>query len=128
MTGNGDREFMNPKFSGTMVVKGQGIAQVRSTGVRTEIGKIGKALQVLQPEDTNLQRQTSKIVRNFAILGLSLCTLVIIAYGLTRDDWLTGLLARKTLGHVACLALSGRPGESHRGQGSAGSHCGPVSL
>ena len=47
-------------YSGTLVVKGQGIAQVRSTGPRTEIGKIGKALQILEPEDTNLQQQTGQ--------------------------------------------------------------------
>src|SRR5512146_60669 len=32
-------------YSGTIVVKGRGLAQVRATGPRTEIGKIGKALQ-----------------------------------------------------------------------------------
>ena len=84
-------------YSGTMVVKGQGIARVRATGPRSEIGKIGRALQILQPEDTNLQRQTSRIVRNFAILGLSLCALVIVVFGWTRGDWLNGFLAGITL-------------------------------
>ena len=84
-------------YSGTMVVKGQGIAQVRTTGSRTEIGKIGKALQILEPEDTNLQQQTSKIVRNFAILGLSLCGVIVVIFGLTRGDWLQGFLAGITL-------------------------------
>jgi len=84
-------------FSGTLVVKGQGITQVRSTGPRTEIGKIGKALQILQPEDTNLQQQTGKIVRNFAIIGLSLCALVVVVYGATYGDWLNGFLAGITL-------------------------------
>ena len=32
-------------YSGTLVVQGRGIAQVQATGVRTEMGKIGKALQ-----------------------------------------------------------------------------------
>ena len=84
-------------FSGTLLVKGQGIAQVRCTGPRTEIGKIGKALQILQPEDTDLQRQTGRIVRNFAVLGLSMCVLVVVVYGLTRGDWLNGFLAGITL-------------------------------
>ena len=84
-------------YSGTLVVKGQGIAQVRSTGPRTEIGKIGKALQILEPEDTNLQQQTGKIVRNFAIIGLGLCVLVVVVFGLTRGDWLNGFLAGLTL-------------------------------
>ncbi len=84
-------------YSGTLVVKGQGIARVRSTGPRTEIGKIGKALRILEPEDTNLQRQTRKIVRNFAFLGLSLCVLVVVVFALTRGDWLGGFLAGITL-------------------------------
>jgi P-type Ca2+ transporter type 2C len=84
-------------YSGSLVVKGQGIAQVRSTGARTEIGKIGKALQILEPEETNLQVQTGKIVKNFAIVGLSMCVLVVVVFGLTRGDWLNGFLAGITL-------------------------------
>ena len=84
-------------YSGTLVVKGQGVAQVRTTGPRTEIGKIGKALQILEPEDTNLQKQTRKIVRNFALVGLCLCTIVVVVFALTRGDWLNGFLAGITL-------------------------------
>jgi len=84
-------------YSGTLVVKGQGIARVHATGARTEIGKIGKALQILTPEDTNLQRQTGRIVRNFALLGVSLCVLVVVVFGLTRGNWLEGFLAGITL-------------------------------
>ncbi len=92
--GGDDQPFI---YSGTMVVKGQGMVKVRTTGLRTEIGKIGKALQILQPEDTNLQQQTSKIVRNFAIIGLALCVVVVVVFGLTRGDWLNGFLAGITL-------------------------------
>jgi Ca2+-transporting ATPase len=92
--GGDDQPFV---YSGTLVVKGQGVTQVRATGMRTEIGKIGKALQILQPEDTNLQQQTSKIVRNFALIGLGMCVLVVIVFGLTRGDWLNGFLAGITL-------------------------------
>src|SRR5512135_63740 len=92
--GGDDQPFI---YSGTMVVKGQGVAQVRSTGMRTEIGKIGKALQILEPEDTNLQQQTGVIVRNFALIGIGLCVLVVVVFGLTRGDWLNGFLAGLTL-------------------------------
>ena len=92
--GGDDQPFV---YSGTLVVKGQGITQVQAAGPRTEMGKIGKALQVLETEETNLQQQTGRIVRNFALVGLSLCVLVVIVFGLTRGDWLKGFLAGITL-------------------------------
>lgn len=84
-------------YAGTLVVKGRGVARVQSTGPRTEMGKIGKALQVLEPEDTQLQRQTARIVKTFAFVGLALCAFAVIAFGMTRGDWLNGLLAGITL-------------------------------
>ena len=84
-------------YSGSMIVQGQGIVSVLATGVRTEIGKIGKALQGLETEDTLLQKETSRLVRTLAIVGASLCAIVIIAYWLTRGDLLQGILAGITL-------------------------------
>ncbi|MCJ7618075.1 MAG: cation-translocating P-type ATPase [Desulfobacterales bacterium] len=84
-------------YSSTLVVQGQGIAQVLTTGLRTEIGKIGKALQKLEPDETFLQKETGRLVRKLALLGLTLCVVVVIVFGLTRGDWLNGLLAGITL-------------------------------
>jgi Ca2+-transporting ATPase len=84
-------------YSGTLVVQGQCIAKVLSTGINTEIGKIGKALQSVEIEGTPLQKETGRIVRSFALLGLVMCLVVIIGYGLTRGDWLDGFLAGITL-------------------------------
>jgi Ca2+-transporting ATPase len=84
-------------YSGTLIVQGQGIAQVQSTGMNTEMGKIGKRLESLEEEDTSLQKETRKLVRNFALAGVFLCAVVIIVYGLTRLDWLNGFLAGITL-------------------------------
>ena len=39
-------------YSGTLIVQGQGMAQVRSTGMDTEMGKIGKALQTIETTGT----------------------------------------------------------------------------
>jgi Ca2+-transporting ATPase len=88
--GGDDQPFL---FSGTLVVKGQGIGLVRTTGARTEIGKIGKALQTLEPEETSLQKQTAQIVKNFTVIGLGLCALVVVMFGLIRHDWMHGFLA-----------------------------------
>ena len=84
-------------FSGTLVVQGFGIAQVLATGINTEIGKIGTALKTIEQEETLLQKETGKLVRNLAIIGLSLCIIVIGAYGFTRGNWLNGFLAGITL-------------------------------
>ncbi len=84
-------------YSGTMVVQGQGVAKVIATGISTEIGKIGKVLQAVEPEETLLQKETGRWVYHLALVGLSLCILVIVFYSLTRADWLHGLLAGVTL-------------------------------
>jgi Ca2+-transporting ATPase len=84
-------------YSGTLLVQGHGFAEVRATGLRTEIGKIGKALQTVGTEETMLQRETGRLVRNLAIFGLSLCLIVIVLYGLMRGNWLEGFLAGITL-------------------------------
>ena len=88
-------------YSGTLVTAGHGIAEVRATGVRTELGKIGKALQSVEPERTLLQRETGRMVRTFTIVGLSLCAAVVVVYGLTRGNtvrvWEQGFLAGITM-------------------------------
>lgn len=84
-------------YSGSLVVQGQGAAMVKATGINTEIGKIGRALQKVEPEETALQKETNRLVRDLAILGLSLCLIVVIAFGMTRDSWLQGILAGITM-------------------------------
>ncbi|MDD5112104.1 MAG: cation-translocating P-type ATPase [Candidatus Altiarchaeota archaeon] len=84
-------------YSSTLVVQGHGIARVVRIGISTEIGKIGKALQTLEPEETPLQKETNKLVKVFAIMGLAVCAIVIAVYGLTTGAWLNGLLAGLTL-------------------------------
>jgi Ca2+-transporting ATPase len=84
-------------FSGTLVVQGHGVAQVVGTGPRTELGKIGKSLVTLQPEQSQLKREVSRVVKVLATFGLSVCGLVAFIYGLTRADWLNGLLVGITM-------------------------------
>ncbi|WP_286679691.1 cation-translocating P-type ATPase [Methanobacterium sp. 42_16] len=84
-------------YSGTMVVQGMGVAQVMSTGLNTEMGRIGKHLKTLETEDTSLQKETRTLVRNMAIIGAGFCAAVVVIYGFTRLDWLNGFLAGITL-------------------------------
>jgi len=84
-------------FSGTLVTAGQGIAEIAATGFKSELGKIGKALQQVEPEPTPLQKETGRLVRTFAIVGLLACALVVVVFALTRgggaDVWKQGFLA-----------------------------------
>jgi len=70
---------------------------VVSTGIQTRMGEIGKALQSVEPEETRLHVETAHIVRSIAIIGLFLFLIVVVGYGLSRGDWLQGLLAGITL-------------------------------
>ena len=84
-------------YSGTLVVGGLGMALIAATGMYTEFGKIGKSLQTIEPEETLLQKETRRIVRNLALIGLSLCAVMAIVYGLSRGNWIDGFLASITL-------------------------------
>jgi Ca2+-transporting ATPase len=84
-------------FSGTMVVQGQGFAEIRATGLRSELGKIGKSLEQVAPQQTRLQSEVNRLARILATLGLSLCLIIAVAYGLTRGNWIQGVLTGITL-------------------------------
>ena len=84
-------------FSGTLVVQGHGVVKVTSIGINTEMGKIGKALETIVEEETLLKKETTRLIRNFAIGGVILCVLVSVIYGLTRGHWLNGFLAGLSL-------------------------------
>lgn len=83
-------------FAGTLLTSGEGVAEVVATGPRTELGRIGKALQTIEPEQTSLQRETGRIVRVVAAIALTLCGLMVLAFGLshgaTWPAWRDGLL------------------------------------
>ncbi len=84
-------------YSGSLVVSGRGMATVYATGIRTEIGKIGKSLGTIKEEPTLLQKETNRIVRGMAIIGITLCILVVLTYFLVKGNFVQGLLAGLTL-------------------------------
>ena len=86
-----------PVFSGSLVVRGHGLAQVFATGSNSELGKIGKALGDIPEEPTRLHAQTRQLVKLFGAIGLTLSVLVVLFYGLQRGDWLAGALSGITL-------------------------------
>ncbi|WP_395018006.1 cation-translocating P-type ATPase [Dongia sp.] len=84
-------------YSGTLVVKGQGLAEVVATGARSEIGKIGVRLATLAPEPTLIQQATARLVQRFAVFGIGVSALVFLLYTALRGGWLEGILAGLTV-------------------------------
>lgn len=84
-------------YSGSMVVQGRAYAKVLATGKSTELGRIGKALETITPERTALQREVGRLVRIFAAIGLGLCVLVALVYGIRQENWAKGALAGLTM-------------------------------
>jgi len=92
--GGDDQPFI---YSSTLIIQGQALARVTSIGANTEVGKIGRALQVIEEEKTLLQKEIKILVRNLAVFGLLLCVFVVIIYGITKGNWINGFLAGITL-------------------------------
>lgn len=84
-------------YSGTLVIQGQGVVQVKAIASQTEMGKIGKALQKVQPEATPLQQEMTRLVSRLFGVALALCVAIVVIYGASTGDWLKGTLAGVTL-------------------------------
>ena len=76
--GGDDLPFL---YSGSLVVHGQGLARVISTGSDTEMGKIGKVLSAIREEPTVLQKETGKLVKVIFAIALALSAAVVVIYG-----------------------------------------------
>ncbi|MFA7301462.1 MAG: cation-translocating P-type ATPase [Candidatus Shapirobacteria bacterium] len=85
-------------YSGCLVISGHAMVRVSGTGMKTEIGKIGNSLQTIKEEETLLHKQTTKIVRTVAIIGISLSSIMVLIYTVTRGNVVEGMLAGLTLG------------------------------
>lgn len=85
-------------FSGTLVTQGNGRGWVHATGERSALGRIGASLRTIEAERTPVQQETQRIVTQVvATLGLTLAGLLAVAWGISRGEWLPGLLAGLTL-------------------------------
>ncbi|MEO8499987.1 MAG: cation-translocating P-type ATPase [Vicinamibacteria bacterium] len=85
-------------YSGSLVVRGAGIAEVTATGALSEIGKIGQSLSTMDLEPPRLQAQTRRLVQVFGMIGGGVSLLAVILYGTLRGGWLDAVLAGIALG------------------------------
>lgn len=96
-----DDHEQNKIFSGTLVVQGNGIARVLTTGSDTQFGKIGKSLESIEKKSTHLQSEMKILIRNLFVAGAVISAGVIVAFYLSRGNFLESLLN----GLAAAMAL-----------------------
>jgi Ca2+-transporting ATPase len=101
---DGDPAFVRPGgedlpflYAGTLVTAGAGIARVRATGPRTEIGRIGRGMEEREVQETQLQRETRRLVVKLAWIGAVLSVLATVGYAASTRNVLSGILAGLTL-------------------------------
>ena len=82
-----------PLFSGTLLVRGQGLARVTATGGQSEIGRIGQALGNLSLDASPLKQQMQRLIKVLAGVALGASLFLLLAHGVLRGDWLAALLA-----------------------------------
>ncbi len=85
-------------FAGSLAVRGNGRAVVYSTGLNTEMGKIGHALKNIETEQPHLQKQMKWFVRDFAIIAAMAAVTSIIVTGLFRSTWIEAFLGGIAIG------------------------------
>ncbi|MFZ1991182.1 MAG: HAD-IC family P-type ATPase, partial [Alphaproteobacteria bacterium] len=95
LPGGEDTPFI---FAGSLVVRGQGRAEVIAIGARSRIGQIGQSLSGIESATPRLTRETRIVVRTFAVVGLICCALAVVLFGLYRGTWLNAVLAGIALG------------------------------
>jgi Ca2+-transporting ATPase len=79
-------------FSGTLVVRGKGIARVTTTGANAQLGKIATSLKELEDEPTRLQQEMKVLIRRLAITGIFLSISVIVLFYFTRGNFIRSVL------------------------------------
>ncbi|MET3137810.1 Ca2+-transporting ATPase [Undibacterium sp. GrIS 1.2] len=84
-------------YSGTLVVQGTGKAQVVATAGNTALGRVGNALFTLETEPSRIQTETQHAVKVIALSSIALVLFLMAWYGISRNDWMTGILAGLTL-------------------------------
>jgi Ca2+-transporting ATPase len=88
---------INSVFSGTLVVRGHGIAEVTHIGLETELGQIGTSLKSIETEKTLLQKEVNVVIKTVAILAISASVILTLIYWSTRGNLIQGFLAGLTL-------------------------------
>lgn len=79
--------------AGTLIVQGQGVAEVSATGMQTDMGRIGASLGQIDLPSSPLREEMGRLTRRFAIAGTAIAVVLVAAYWLLRDDLPQAILA-----------------------------------
>jgi Ca2+-transporting ATPase len=79
--------------AGTLIVQGQGVAEVSATGKHTDMGRIGASLEQIELPSSPLRTEMSRLTRRFAMVGALVASALVAAYWLLRGDLPQAVLA-----------------------------------
>lgn len=77
---------INMVFSGTIITNGRGKAIVTGTGMQTEMGKIAKLIEEVEPEKTPLQKKLNQLGRFLGIVTIVISVIVFLGGVLKGGD------------------------------------------
>lgn len=83
----------DPVSAGTLVVQGQGVAEVGATGPRSDMGRIGASLEQIALPSSPLRDEMGRLTRRFAMAGMLVASALAAAYWLLRGDPAQAVLA-----------------------------------
>ncbi len=84
-------------FAGTSTASGSAWLTVKAIGGQTELGRIGRSIDIIKTEKTPLQRQINQFVIRMAWIGVGAFALVWGVNYARSGDWVTALLFGLTL-------------------------------
>lgn len=97
-----DGEGKGHAYAGSLVVRGKGLGQVLSTGVKSRFGEIGVSLsEINSDQETRLQKELKTLIRKLFAIGAALSVLVVILFYLARGNFIESLLS----GLAASMAI-----------------------
>ncbi len=91
----------NNIFQGTTINTGKGYAVITATGNNTTLGKLGKTVNAIIPQKTQLQNQVNRFVRQLAVFGISAFLLIWLINYMKNGLPVQSLLVALTLAMAA---------------------------
>jgi Ca2+-transporting ATPase len=83
--------------AGTLVVQGDGVAEVTATGERTTLGRIGRVLASIESRPSRLHQELTGLVRMVAFVAVFTCLAAASLFAWREGSWTAGLLVGLTL-------------------------------